>query len=352
MSTTNMPRPSFWRGKRVLLTGHTGFKGAWISTWLDLMEAQLCGFALAPDTEPSLSGSLDPFMESHLGDIRNLHSVSAVLGAFQPEIVIHLAAQALVRESYENPVETFAINVMGTTNVLEAARTSNSVQVVLVVTTDKCYENQSWVWSYRENDRLGGRDPYSSSKACAELVTEAYRRSFLESQGIRVATARAGNVIGGGDYARDRLVPDAIRAFTDKSALEIRQPHATRPWQHVLDPLCGYLLLSEKLYETKSGFCEAFNFGPSDEHEVRAVVERLVSGWGKDARVEVSSEVHPHEASRLHLDSSKSRHKLGWRPRLDLQKSVDWSIQFYQSWMRGSSPQELIREDIRRYLEL
>ena len=336
----------------MLLTGHTGFKGVWLSTWLERMGAVLCGFAQAPDTEPSLFRELGSSMESHLGDIRDLSAFSEVCQTFQPQIVIHMAAQALVRQSYQSPVETFGVNVMGTVNVLEAIRHSESVQAVLIVTTDKCYQNQEWVWSYRESDRLGGRDPYSSSKACAELVTEAFRRSFLEGRGVRVATARAGNVIGGGDYALDRLVPDAVRAFTAGRALEIRQPRSTRPWQHVLDPVCGYLLLAEKLFETESGFCEGFNFGPKDEHQVGEVVDQLARCWGEGATVDTALGKQPHEAHRLHLDSSKSRQRLSWKPKLDLQRSVDWSVAFYRSWLRGASVERLLNADIENYLEL
>lgn len=346
-----LPNARTWSGRRVLLTGHTGFKGAWLAAWLEKMGATVCGFALAPDVRPSLfeGAQMADRFESRLGDVRDAGLLARVCREFQPEVVLHLAAQALVRASYADPLGTYAVNVMGTANVLEAARHCKTVNSVLVVTTDKCYENQEWLWGYRENDRLGGHDPYSSSKACAELVTDAYRRSFLACEGKLVATARAGNVIGGGDYAADRLVPDAIRAFQQGRPLEIRSPGATRPWQHVIDPLCGYLLLAEKLMAGEAGFAEAFNFGPAGEHTVGQVAERLKLAWGEGAAVEAPPGEHPHEAGRLHLDSSKARRHLDWRPRLDFEDSLNWTVRFYLDWHAGADPWELLAKSIEAY---
>jgi CDP-glucose 4,6-dehydratase len=264
---------------------------------------------------------------------------------FRPEIVFHLAAQSLVRRSYTEPVATYAVNVLGTTHVLEMARQVGSLGSVVVVTTDKCYENREWLWPYRENDRLGGHDPYSNSKACAELVTDAYRRSFLTPAGKLVASGRAGNVIGGGDFAEDRLIPDAIRAFSKGESLSIRSPGSTRPWQHVLDPLHGYLLLGQRLLQRESSFAEAFNFGPPDEHTVGEVVEHLVRNW-PGARYDAPQGQHPHEASRLHLDSRKAQHHLRWRPRFSFTEGLDHTLSFYRSWLDGADPWILMQEQI------
>lgn len=335
----------------MLLTGHTGFKGAWLATWLVEMGAQVWGFALPPDQDPCLftASDLVTRCESRFGDIRDSDSLFETCQKARPEIILHLAAQALVRTSYREPLETYGVNVMGTAHVLEAARRSDSVKAVLVVTTDKVYHNREWPWGYRENDRLGGYDPYSSSKACAELVTEAYRRSFLAEQGKLVATARAGNVIGGGDYAKDRLVPDAIRAFRLQRPLEIRSPGATRPWQHVLDPLCGYLLLAQRLLCGEAEYADAFNFGPAGEHSVGEVAQRLVEGWGEQASYAAPPGEHPHEASRLHLDSSKARQSLDWLPRLGIKSALELTVEFYKRWHEGSDPWELMLSDIKRY---
>lgn len=338
-----------WQNRKVLVTGHTGFKGTWLCAWLHKMGAQVMGYSLPPEEESQrlfLSSGLAGRMNSQYGDILDLERLQGAIQEFQPEVILHLAAQALVLRSYAEPVHTYAVNVMGTTHLLECARQTQSVRSVVVVTTDKCYENQEWLWPYRENDRLGGHDPYSNSKACAELVTEAYRRSFLAEQGKLVASARAGNVIGGGDTAPNRLIPDAVRAFRAGENLEIRSPGATRPWQHALDPLHGYLLLAQKLMQGDTRFADAFNFGPSDEHTVGEVVERLVKRWGQGASFSTPPGEHPHEAARLHLDSRKARHMLAWEPKLDFEAGLERTVDFYRQWERGEDSWDLMERDL------
>lgn len=323
---------SFWQGKRVFLTGHTGFKGGWLSLWLQHLGADLTGFAL-PAEDPSLfaRAQISEGMQSIAGDIRNLSSLANAMRSCQAEIVIHLAAQSLVRPSYEDPVTTFATNVMGTINVFEAARRAGSVRAIVNVTSDKCYENQEWHWAYRESDPLGGYDPYSCSKACSELATDAYRRSFLDDAGIAVATGRAGNVIGGGDWARNRLVPDLIRGFLDGTSTVVRCPESTRPWQHVCEPLHGYLLLAENLWGQGRNFAESWNFGPSEESEapVSQIADSLAAAWGNGASWIRGDGDHPHEAGRLKLDSNKARVRLNWRPQLDLPTTLEWTLDWY-----------------------
>ena len=332
--------PSFWQGKRVLLTGHTGFKGSWFSLWLQSLGAQVTGYALAPTTKPSLFDIADVAqgMTSVIGDIRDLANLQAVFAKHKPEIVIHMAAQPLVRYSYQNPVETYATNVMGTVHVLEAVRNTPGVKAVVNITTDKCYENREWVWGYRENEPMGGFDPYSNSKGCAELVSAAYRSSFFnainyEQHGVALATVRAGNVIGGGDWAQDRLVPDILTAFEQGEKVEIRNPHAIRPWQHVMEPLRGYLTLAEQLFDSGPIFAEAWNFGPHDEDAkpVGWIVEQMAALWGGDAQWQVDTSDHPHEAHYLKLDISKARSLLDWHPALRLKDAlaliIDWSKQ-------------------------
>ena len=332
--------PGFWQGKRVLLTGHTGFKGSWLSLWLQSLGAQVTGYALAPTTHPSLFEIADVAqgMTSVIGDIRDLANVQAVFAKHKPEIVIHMAAQPLVRYSYQNPVETYATNVMGTVHVLEAVRNTSGVKAVVNITTDKCYENREWVWGYRENEPMGGFDPYSNSKGCAELVSAAYRSSFFnvnnyEQHGVALATVRAGNVIGGGDWAQDRLVPDILTAFEQGRKVEIRHPHAIRPWQHVMEPLRGYLMLAEALFERGPIFAEGWNFGPNDEDAkpVGWIVEQMAALWGDDAQWQVDTGDHPHEAHYLKLDISKARSLLDWHPALRLKDTlaliIDWSKQ-------------------------
>lgn len=324
--------PSFWRGKRVLLTGHTGFKGSWLSVWLQSMGAELQGLALDPPTKPSLFNEADVAanMRSAIGDIRDYQFVSSVVLAFKPEIVIHMAAQPLVRYSYKNPIETYATNVMGTVHLLEAIRQVNSVKAVVNVTTDKCYENKEWVWGYREDEPMGGFDPYSSSKGCSELVTAAYRRSYFENSGVGLASARAGNVIGGGDWAEDRLVPDILRAFEVGNPVIIRNPNSIRPWQYVLEPLSGYLILAQKLWSNPASYAQGWNFGPRDEDakSVEWIVRNLADRWEGSAAWSVDAGEHPHEAGFLKLDISKASALLGWEPRwsldIALQKIVDW----------------------------
>ena len=332
--------PAFWAGKRVLLTGHTGFKGSWMSLWLQSMGAQLVGYALPPPTQPSLFeiAAVAQGMTSVLGDIRDLAKLQAVLSEHRPEIVIHMAAQALVRQSYQNPVDTYSVNVMGTVHLLEAVRQTPGVKAVVNITTDKCYENREWVWGYRENEPMGGYDPYSNSKGCAELVSAAYRSSFFNAKdyaqhGVAMATVRAGNVIGGGDWAADRLLPDILAAFEQGRPATIRNPNAIRPWQHVLEPLRGYLTLAERLVAHGPDFAEGWNFGPNDEDAkpVGWIVEQMAGLWGNNAQWQTDSGEHPHEAHFLKLDISKARSRLNWHPVLRLPEAlkliVDWSKQ-------------------------
>jgi CDP-glucose 4,6-dehydratase len=350
--------PPFWRGRRVLVTGHTGFKGAWLSQWLIELGAEVSGFALAPATNPNMFSllALESDMHSVIGDIRDLSSIISAVQRARPEVIFHLAAQPLVRQSYRDPVETYGTNVMGTVNVLEAARQLPGVRAVVVVTTDKCYENREWVWGYRENDRLGGNDPYSNSKACAELVVAAYARSFLHSpdrpDAPAVASARAGNVIGGGDWSDERLVPDAINAFRRGESVLLRHPHATRPWQHVLEPLAGYIGLARRLCGAPAAFTDSWNFGPDDgdAREVGSVVDLLALHWGAPASWEEAPGPHPHEARLLRLDSSKAKTLLAWRPRLTLEEAVAWVVEWYSCWNDGGDVRELTRRQISRYV--
>ena len=345
--------PDFWRGKRVLLTGHTGFKGSWLSLWLQSMGATLRGLALPPPTEPALFdvARVAKGMQHRFADIRDFAAVQAQMNEFRPEIVIHMAAQPLVRLSYHQPVETYATNVMGTVHVLEAARHAGSVKAIVNITTDKCYENREWVWGYREDEPMGGHDPYSNSKGCAELVSSAYRRSFLRDAGIAVATARAGNVIGGGDWAQDRLVPDILRALQGNEAVLIRNPHATRPWQHVLEPLSGYLLLAEALHEHGQTFAEGWNFGPRDEDTkpVQHIVEKLCEGWGNGASWTLQPGDHPHEANLLKLDISKARQRLQWAPRWSLDTALTHITDWHQAWLSGQDMRAFCLQQINRY---
>ncbi len=344
----------FWRGKRVLLTGHTGFKGSWLSLWLQSLEAEVHGLALAPNTTPNLftEARVPDGMTSTIGDIREFEPVRAAVARSRPEIVIHMAAQALVRESYAQPVATYATNLMGTVHVLEAARQASGLKAVLVVTTDKCYENREWPWGYREDDAVGGRDPYSSSKACAELATAAYRRSFFAAHGPAVATARAGNVIGGGDWAADRLVPDLLRAFAAGESATIRNPQATRPWQHVLEPLSGYLMLAERLYAQGQAWAEAWNFGPTDDDvwTVRMIIERLVASWGTNASWAQDRGGHPHEARELKLDISKARARLGWRPRWNVNTALENIASWHRAWLDGQDARQICLRQIDQYV--
>jgi len=338
MTAPTNVQPDFWRGRRVLLTGHTGFKGSWLSLWLQSMGAQLRGIALAAPTTPALFdvARVAEGMEHCIADIRDYRAIQSLMNEFQPEVVLHMAAQPLVRLSYDQPMETYATNVMGTVHVLEAARHAGSVRAIVNVTTDKCYENREWAWGYRENEPMGGHDPYSNSKGCAELVSRAYRHSFLTEARIALATARAGNVIGGGDWATDRLVPDIFRALERGEPIRIRNPRATRPWQHVLEPLSGYLLLAQQLIEHGQACAEGWNFGPSDEdaRPVSRIVELLCDAWGEGACWELTEESGPHEATFLKLDISKAKARLGWSPRWPLPRALQEIIGWHRAWLR------------------
>ena len=348
---------AFWKGKKVFLTGHTGFKGGWLSLWLTSMGAKVTGYALAPNTLPNLFDvlAIDSLIEkSHITDIRDLAALQKAMSESKPDVVIHMAAQPLVRYSYANPVETYATNVMGTVHVLESTRTIDSVRTTVVVTTDKCYENKEWVWGYRENEAMGGYDPYSNSKGCAELVTSAYRQSYFSgpSSMNKVASARAGNVIGGGDWSEDRLIPDAIKAFEANKPLLIRNPLATRPWQHVLEPLSGYLILAQALYDQGSVFASGWNFGSSDDDNrpVQEVVDLLISGWGGTARWEKEGSEQPHEANFLRLDCSKARSQLGWVPKWDLDIATQKIIQWQKAYQAKENMQEVSLLQINQYM--
>lgn len=339
-----MMNTDFWRGKRVFLTGHTGFKGSWLSLWLHTLGAEVTGYSLDPPTVPSLFvlAGVEKLLKSVIADVRDLDRLKREMTAAAPEIVIHMAAQPLVRDSYKIPVETYATNVMGTVHLLEAIRSTATVRAVVNVTTDKVYENREWAWGYRENEPLGGYDPYSNSKGCSELVTAAYRSSYFnplayDRHGVAVATARAGNVIGGGDWAIDRLVPDMIRAILAGQPVLIRNPHAIRPWQHVLEPLSGYLLLARRLFEDGAHYSEGWNFGPADEDAkpVQWLVEKLCVGWGDGASYELDADNHPHEAHYLKLDCSKARAELGWRPRWGLERTLESILRWTRVFQGG-----------------
>jgi CDP-glucose 4,6-dehydratase len=351
------PSADFWSGKRVLVLGHTGFKGAWLTLWLRRMGAEVSGLSLSP-TDPSLfiATGLQAHGGSHYADIRELDSVIAVMEKAQPEIVFHLAAQSLVRLSYREPVETYATNVMGTVHVLAAADKVACVRSVIVVTSDKCYENREWLWPYREDEPMGGHDPYSSSKGCAELVTAAWRKSFCGpgKRRLGIASARAGNVIGGGDWAEDRIIPDCIRALRSGQTIGIRNPKSTRPWQHVLDPLCGYLILAERLTENPESYGQGWNFGPAEEdvREVGWVADRVVGAWGQSARWEKALGDELHEAGLLKVDASKARARLGWSQTLRLDAAVDWTVQWYKDFLSGQPALALTDEQIDQYCKL
>lgn len=342
----------FWKGKRVFLTGHTGFKGSWLSLWLYYLGAEIKGYALNPPTSPSLfnEAEVNSIIDSEIGDIRDQSGIYKSMKAFNPDILIHMAAQPLVRLSYEEPIETYEVNVIGTVKVLEAARSCQNLKSIVNITTDKCYENDARSDGYKEHDPMGGFDPYSSSKGCAELVTSAYSRSFLQKQGIGLASARAGNVIGGGDWAKDRLIPDILRSFEIKKPVVIRNPNATRPWQHVLEPLSGYLILAQKLYKNPRKYSGGWNFGPN-EQDVKPVDWILDQVMLKQPNFswEFDSSFSPHEAVYLKLDISKAKSKLDWQPVWKLNKALEKIISWHQSWLNKEDMQVLCFKEIKEY---
>lgn len=351
-----IPDPDFWKGKRVLMTGHTGFKGGWLSLWLQSMGAELAGFALAPPSTPSLfeRAHVGDGMDSRIGDIRDGDLIANVVQEFQPEIVLHLAAQPLVRYSYKAPVETYATNVMGLVHLLEAVRHAGGVKAVVNVTSDKCYENREWVWGYREHEAMGGHDPYSNSKGCAELVTSAFRRSFYTEEGIALASARAGNVIGGGDWAEDRIIPDILRAFEDGKTVVVRNPNAIRPWQHVLEPLSGYLMLAERLYNEGNGWAEGWNLGPREEDAmpVSWIVQRMVNIWAHEPGWRIDGTPQPHEAGYLKLDSAKIRARVGWVPRWQIGTVLEKIATWHRAHLSGADMRAQTFQQIEEYQTL
>ena len=350
---------AFWEGKQVFLTGHTGFKGGWLALWLQEMGAIVTGFALEPQTNPSLFdvASVGEGMTSIIGDIRDGAALAAAVAQAQPDIVLHLAAQPLVRYSYDSPVETFGTNVMGTVHLLEAVRACASVRSCVVVSSDKCYENREWPWGYRENEAMGGYDPYSASKGCTELVTSAYRNSYFNTarhaeHGMALGSGRAGNVIGGGDWAVDRLVPDLLGAFERKEVAIIRNPGAIRPWQHVLEPLSGYLVLAQRLYEDGPQFAEGWNFGPadSDAQPVSWIAERMAQCWADSAQFRIEANAAaPHEANYLKLDCSKARTQLSWTPRWPLARALDEVVDWHREFLAGSDMRQVCIDQISRF---
>ena len=345
----------FWKNKSVFLTGHTGFKGGWLALWLSSMGAKVTGYALAPNTTPNLFDMLaiDSLIEqSHIADIRDLATLQKAMSEAKPDIVIHMAAQPLVRYSYANPVETYATNVMGTVHILESTRTIESVRATVVVTTDKCYENRERGAGYREDEAMGGFDPYSSSKGCAELVSSAYRQSYFSKSANHLASARAGNVIGGGDWSEDRLIPDAIKAFESGNTLMIRNPLATRPWQHVLEPLSGYLILAQSLFQDGEKFSSAWNFGPkdADNRSVQEVISTLCQQWGPDAKWQQDSSSQPHEAGLLKLDCSKASKQLRWEPKWNLETAIEKIIQWHKAYLAKENMQVITLNQIDQYI--
>ncbi len=354
VGSMNYPDPVFWKNRSIFVTGHTGFKGSWLCLWLMSMGARVHGYALRPPSKPSfyeLACLEKNLYSSTVGDVRDLNSLLASIRSARPSVVIHLAAQSLVGKSYLDPIETLATNILGTANLLESVRGVGTVEAVLNVTSDKCYQNNEWIWPYRETDSLGGRDPYSASKAAAELVAEAYKASFLEQQQIRSASARAGNVIGGGDWAANRLIPDFLRAWDERKPLIVRSPNSIRPWQHVLEPLCGYLLLTEKLVAGGAEYSSAWNFGPddSDAKPVSWILEKLcekVAGasWLKQEGTDY------HEASLLRLDSSKAANRLLWRPRWGVEVAIDKTLEWHQAWRQGDDLAEFSLRQIASYI--
>jgi len=353
---------NFWQNKKVFITGHTGFKGSWLSLWLNSMGAKVTGYSLDPPTNPSLFrlAHIEQITDTIHGDVLDYKHLQAILMQTDPDIVIHLAAQPLVRLSYINPIETYQTNIMGTVNLLESIKNivqkRKKVMAVINVTSDKCYENKEWVWGYRENDSMGGYDPYSSSKACSELITSSYRSSFFnnntyKTHGVALASARAGNVIGGGDWADDRLIPDVIRAFITGKNLEIRNPKAIRPWQHVLESLSGYIILAQKLYTDGIKYAEGWNFGPNDNQlsTVESIVEALYLKTGRTKNYHIIKDEHNHEMHTLRLDSTKARYRLGWQPKWDVEEAIDKIIEWTKAYQKGIDIREICLKQIKEY---
>jgi len=346
--------PKFWLGRRVFLTGHTGFKGGWLSIWLNHLGSSVKGYALDPPTSPSLFNvaKVSEVIDSQIGDIRDQELLYESMAKSNPDILFHMAAQSLVRHSYDEPVYTYDVNAIGTAKVLEVARSCSDLKAVIIITTDKCYENEGFDKSYKETDPMGGFDPYSSSKGCAELVTSAYRRSFLKEQNIGLASVRAGNVIGGGDWASDRLIPDILKSFDVNEPVIVRNPNATRPWQHVLEPLSGYLVLAQKLYDNCDEYAEGWNFGP-DEQDVQPVnwvLDKMISNWSNSSW-SIDNNINPYEAGYLKLDISKAREKLGWRPTWGLDSTLGRIIDWHKAWKNKEDMQLLCLKEIEEYMD-
>jgi CDP-glucose 4,6-dehydratase len=356
-----MLNKKFWKGRKVFVTGHTGFKGSWLSLWLESLGADATGFALDPPTDPSLfaQANIAKSIRSLRGDIRDYDGLKAAIAEYKPEVILHMAAQSVVRRGYEDPIDTYSSNVMGTVNLLEAVRQLHQPCAIVNVTSDKCYDNREWIWGYRENEPMGGRDPYSNSKGCAELVTTAYRESFfppkeIGGHGVALGSARAGNAIGGGDWTCNQLIPDIMRAFLAEKPCLIRNPLAYRPWQFLLEPLRGYLLLAEKLTEDGATFSEGWNFGPRDDDAkpVGWISDQLVKLWGEKASWEKDPGTHQHEAHALKLDASKAKNLLGWHPVLPLDEALGWIVEWYRAFKRNQDLLAVTRSQIARYESL
>lgn len=353
-----MPNRSFWKGRRVFLTGHTGFKGSWLSLWLESLGADVTGYSLEPPTQPSLfeKAAVSSSVRSICADVRDFSRLKAAVTECRPEVVIHMAAQSVVRRGYEDPIETYSSNVMGTVNLFEALRQVKQTCAVVNVTSDKCYANREWIWGYREDEPMGGRDPYSNSKGCAELVTSAFRDSFfppesIASHGVAIASARAGNAIGGGDWTKDQLIPDLMRSFLAGRPCQIRNPAAIRPWQFVLEPLRGYLTLAERLAESGREYASAWNFGPAeaDAQPVSWIADELTRLWGESASWNRDGSVHPKEATYLKLDAAKAKAYLGWHPVLPLATALPWIVEWWRTFQEGGPIRALTCAQIERY---